>query len=137
MARIDRAVNDNEVCDVNPFGVIATVEAYENGAEWLDELRDYLWSNYQYLKNTFSILPQYPVAELQGTYLVWLNISASGMSADQLEALLEDRAAVRPASGSIYGSNDHLRINIACPRSVLANALDRMVPVLEAVSVVK
>ena len=137
MARIDRAVNDNEVCDVNPFGVIATVEAYENGAEWLDELRDYLWGNYQYLKSVFSILPQYPVAELQGTYLVWLNISASGMSADQLEALLEDRAAVRPASGSIYGSNDHLRINIACPRSVLANALDRMVPVLEAVSVVK
>lgn len=136
-ACIDRAVNDNEVCDVNPFGVTATVEAYENGADWLDELRDYLWGNYQYLKNAFSILPQYPVAELQGTYLVWLNISASGMSADQLEALLEDRAAVRPASGSIYGSDDHMRINIACPRSVLAGALDRMIPILEEVSVVK
>lgn len=137
MARIDRAVNDNEVCDVNPFGVIATVEAYENGAEWLDELRDYLWDSYQYLKDAFSILPQYPVAELQGSYLAWLNISASGMCADKLEALLEGRAAVRPASGSIYGSDDHLRINIACPRSVLAGALDRMIPVLEAVSVVK
>lgn len=47
--RIDRAININEVCDVNPFGVIATIAAYNEGSAWLDALRKYLWGNYEYL----------------------------------------------------------------------------------------
>lgn len=47
--RIDRAININEVCDVNPFGVIATMAAYNEGGEWLDALRKYLRGNYEYL----------------------------------------------------------------------------------------
>ncbi len=134
---IDRAVNDNEVCDVNPFGVIATIEAYENGERWLDELRGYLWGNYMYLKDAFNALPQYPVADLQSTYLVWVNIAASGISSDRLEEILREKAAVRVASGGIYGSDSHLRINIACPRKILADALHRIIPVLKSVSVVE
>lgn len=134
---IDRAVNDNEVCDVNPFGVIATIEAYENGSKWLDELRHYLSYNYHLVKDRFKALPQYPIADLQGTYLVWINISASGLSADNMEALLEEKAAVRVASGSIYGSDNHLRLNIACPRAVLAKNLDRIIPVMESLFVGK
>lgn len=134
---IDRAVNDNEVCDVNPFGVIATIEAYENGSKWLDELRHYLSYNYHLVKDRFKALPQYPIADLQGTYLVWINISASGLSADSMEALLEEKAAVRVASGSIYGSDSHLRLNIACPRAVLAKNLDKMIPVMESLFVGK
>lgn len=135
--KIDRAVNDNEVCDVNPFGVIATIEAYENGSEWLDELRHYLSDNYHLVKDRFKVLPQYPIAELQGTYLVWVNISASGMNADSVAALIEENAAVRVASGSIYGSDCHLRINIACPRAVLALILEKIVHVLKSLSISK
>lgn len=130
-AKIDRAVNDNEVCDVNPFGVIATIEAYTHGAAWLDELRDYLWKNYLLLKDTFNALPQYHVAKLEGTYLAWVDIAASGMNPDRLEAYLEREAGVRVASGSIYGDNSHIRINLACPRQVLADALGRIISALK------
>lgn len=59
--RIDRAININEVCDVNPFGVIATITAYNGGGEWLDALRKYLRGNYEYLCHFFAErLPQYP-----------------------------------------------------------------------------
>lgn len=49
--KIDRAININEVCDVNPFGVIATIAAYNEGEEWLSQLIDYLWQNYLYMKD--------------------------------------------------------------------------------------
>ena len=52
--RIDRAININEVCDVNPFGVIATIAAYNEGGAWLDALRKYLWENYEYLYRFFD-----------------------------------------------------------------------------------
>ena len=51
--RIDRAININEVCDVNPFGVIATIASYNEGGEWLDALRKYLRRNYEYLCHFF------------------------------------------------------------------------------------
>ena len=76
--RIDRAININEVCDVNPFGVIATIAAYNEGGAWLDALRKYLWENYEYLCRFFEQrLPQYPVLPLEGTYLVWIDCRVS------------------------------------------------------------
>ena len=66
---IDRAINDNEVCDVNPFGVEALMAAYDRGEEWLDRLREYLADNYRMLCGFFAeYLPQYPVLPLEGTY---------------------------------------------------------------------
>ena len=57
--RIDHAININEVCDVNPFGVIATIAAYNKGGRWLDALRKYLWKNYEFLCHFFAErLPQ-------------------------------------------------------------------------------
>ncbi|MBP8038609.1 MAG: pyridoxal phosphate-dependent aminotransferase, partial [Prevotella sp.] len=82
--RIDRALNINEVCDVNPFGVIALQEAYNNGEEWLDELNEYLYGNYKALKEFFSeYLPKLEVIRLEGTYLVWIDISRIELTADE------------------------------------------------------
>mgnify|MGYP000355628359 CR=1 FL=1 len=68
---IDRAININEVCDVNPFGVIATIAAYNEGEEWLSQLIDYLWQNYLYMKDFCGkYLPDFPITLLEGTYLV-------------------------------------------------------------------
>lgn len=84
--RIDRAININEVCDVNPFGVVATVAAYTEGEPWLNDLRRYLWGNYVLLRDYFrKNHPDYPVTPLEGTYLAWVNCSASGMDGDSLE----------------------------------------------------
>ena len=75
--RIDRAININEVCDVNPFGVEATIAAYNEGEEWLMRLLDYLKANYEDMNEFFrKYLPRIPVTKLEGTYLVWTDCRA-------------------------------------------------------------
>lgn len=133
-AAVDRAININEVCDVNPFGVVATIAAYREGFPWLTQLTDYLYDNYGLLKEIFETsLPECPVTPLEGTYLAWVNISATGLSGEQVEQLLVEQARVRLNAGAMYGSGgeEFLRINLACPRSVLQDALERVVPVLQ------
>ena len=78
--RVDKAININEVCDVNPFGVIALQAAYTpEGEAWLDELCQYIDGNYQLAKQMLEeALPHCPVTTLEGTYLLWLNIASTG-----------------------------------------------------------
>lgn len=133
-SRIDRAININEVCDVNPFGVEATIAAYsEEGAEWLDELRAYLYDNYLTVKDFFSKnLPAYPVTKLEGTYLVWIDISASGHGADEITGELLRKEKLMVNSGSMYGlgGEKFIRLNIACPRTSVLEGLRRIAAVL-------
>ena len=69
--KIDKAININEVCDVNPFGVLATIAAYNEGEEWLVQLLDYLKGNYLWMRDFCrKYLPQFPVSRLEGTYLL-------------------------------------------------------------------
>lgn len=134
LRKIDRAINDNEVCDVNPFGVIATIEAYTNGLSWLNELREYLHDNYLYFKQFFNEnLPEYKVTPLEGTYLAWVNCEHTGMTANEIEDLLVDKAKVRLNEGAMYGEGGEtfLRVNLACPRPVLQQVLPRIAAVLK------
>lgn len=127
--RIDRAININEVCDVNPFGVIALMAAYNHGEEWLDELKTYLWENYRTLLSFFkSELPDFPVTKLEGTYLVWVDCRSLGIESTELERKLMDVAGVWLNEGTMYGDagEGFMRINIACPRSVLEEGLRRI-----------
>lgn len=128
-ARIVRAINDNEVCNVNPFGVEALIAAYENGAEWLDQMREYLYGNYRRVCEVFSEeLPDYPVLPLEGTYLVWIDCSRTGLLSDRLAMMLLEKERLRVNPGVMYGDtgNRFLRLNIACPRSVLESGLERL-----------
>ncbi len=132
--RIDRAINDNEVCDVNPFGVEALIAAYNQGADWLEELRQYLWENYNVLKQYFAQhLPFCPVTKLEATYLVWVDIKSTGLSSDRLTHLLLTEGKVMVNSGTIYGKaqgEGYMRINIACPRARMLEGLKRMAHVI-------
>ncbi len=126
--RIDRAININEVCDVNPFGVIATIAAYNHGESWLNELLEYLHANYEFMHEFCSKhLPQFPIMELEGTYLVWMDCSAMHTTSEQLEEALIDKAHLWLNAGNMYGAEGegYMRWNIACPRQVLAEALNR------------
>lgn len=127
-ALIDRAININEVCDVNPFGVEALKAAYSpEGAEWLDALRSYLYANYQFAHQQLrKHLPQCPVGLLEASYLVWLDITPLGLTGDEAEELLIEHAGVWINSGHMYGDNRYIRINLACPRARLADGLDRI-----------
>lgn len=126
--RIDRAININEVCDVNPFGVEATIVAYEGGEDWLLQLLDYLKGNYDLLCDFFkTYLPQIPVTSLEGTYLVWTDCRAFHLPSDVLQTLLLEETGLWLNSGTLYGAEGEgfLRWNIACPRVVLHDALTR------------
>ncbi len=133
--KIDRAININEVCDVNPFGVIALQAAYNEGESWIDQLNLYLWENYKVLKDFFQEhLPKLQVLKLEGTYLVWVDISATGLKADELTNELLQQGKVMVNSGMLYGKTtgaNYLRLNIAMPRSLILEALQRIAQVLQ------
>ncbi len=127
--RIVRAVNINEVCDVSPFGVTAAMAAYNEGGEWLDALREYLYGNYECLRRFFrERLPRYPVLPLEGTYLAWADCRAAGESSDALALRLREEQKLMVNPGTMYGpgGEGYLRLNIACPRALLADGLERM-----------
>lgn len=126
-AKIDRAININEVCDVNPFGVEALIAAYNHGASWLDALKSYLYGNYQALVDYFAVnLPMLPVTRMEGTYLVWVDIRCLGMTSEEMERQLLDSVKLWLNCGDMYGTEGFMRINIACPRSVMLDGLDRL-----------
>jgi cystathionine beta-lyase len=128
-AQIDRAININEVCDVNPFGVVGLKAAYtDEGRMWLDELRHYIKGNYHLVKEYIRhSLPQFAVTRLEATYLPWIDISSIGISSHMLEDQLKQKAGVWVNSGEMYGAEGYVRLNIACPRMVLAEGLRRFV----------
>jgi cystathionine beta-lyase len=128
--RIDRAINLHEVCDVNPFGVIATEVAYTGeGAEWLSQLNEYIAQNYDYLCQFIAgQLPQFCVVKLEGTYLSWVDCSALGVPSSVLVECLLTKYGVWLNDSEMYGEKNRsfVRINLACPRAVLAEGLQRM-----------
>lgn len=128
--RIDRAVNINETCDVNPFAPLAVEAAYTYGDEWIDQLNQYIKGNYDALVHFFADnLPELSVFKLEGTYLAWVDITKTGLGSDELCHKLLNEAKVWLCSGTIYGERDgegYVRINLACQRERLMEALNRM-----------
>ena len=126
--RIDKAININEVCDVNPFGVIATIAAYNEGEEWLNQLLQYIHGNYLFFKDYCEEhLPQLPVAPLEGTYLAWMDCRSLGISSEELEEELMKEAKLWLNAGSMYGKEGEgfMRWNLACPRQLVKEGLER------------
>lgn len=127
-AKIDRAININEVCDVNPFGVIALQAAYNEGAEWLDQLLEYIHGNYECMRRFCEEhLPDFPITKLEGTYLVWMDCRKFGMTSAELEKVLIQDAKLWLNAGTMYGKDGEgfMRWNIACPRARMIEGLKR------------
>lgn len=118
---------------INPFGVIATMAAYNEGGEWLDTLRKFLWGNYEYLRRFFAEqLPQYHIIPFEATYLVWIDCRASGISSDAITLRLQEEQRLMVNSGTMYGlgGEGFIRMNIVCPRKLLADGLERITHIL-------
>nr|WP_044655461.1 MalY/PatB family protein [Bacteroides acidifaciens] len=127
--KIDKAINVNEVCDVNPFGVEALMAAYNDSEEWLEELKQCLFANYNYLRAYFAeCLPEFPVSMLEGTYLVWVDCSVLNQSSDKIVKTLLEKEKLWVNEGGLYGEagEGFIRINIACPRQQLIEGLNRL-----------
>lgn len=129
--RINRAININEVCDVNPFGVIALQAAYsDEGYEWLTQLRAYISSNYDLLRERFAReLPKCKVMRMEGTYLAWIDCSELHIPSDEIEKMLMHENKVWVNAGSMYGAEGaaFIRINMACTSELLNEGITRIV----------
>jgi cystathionine beta-lyase len=127
--KINRALNINEVCEINAFAIEALTAAYSEGAEWLDELIEYLHGNYLFLKDFFNRhLPHLPVLPLEATYLVWIDCRALNCPSAEITDMLLQNENLQVNPGTLYGAGgeNFIRINIACPRTLLIEGLSRI-----------
>ena len=114
---------------LNITGTAASTAAYEKGEEWLDEAIDYIRGNaevfYALVKEK---LPKAWTPKMEGTYLAWLDLSFLGMSDDELEKFLIEKAQLLCNMGTMYGKagSGCVRINIACPRRYVVDAVERI-----------
>lgn len=124
----------NGYSQANVIGLEATKAAYTYGEEWLDELLEYLEGNLDFLRKYIKEnIPSVKLTEPEGTYLLWLDFSEIVEDKKQLKELIINRARLWLDAGSIFGGNSELfeRINIACPRQTLKEALDRLKTAVE------
>ncbi len=120
----------------SPFAAVACKAAYNQGEPWLEELLLYLDSNMKLLVNEFAKrIPHIPVISPQGTYLVWFDCRALNLNHLELRTLMLEKARVFLDEGYIFGPEGigFERINIACPQSILQEAIDRISTTLASV----
>ena len=128
-----REYNISGLDEPNTIGICATQAAYTYGDEWYEAARKYIWKNieyaYEFVNND---LPGVRMNKPEGTYLIWLDFSDRGLSVDELDDLIINKAGLWLDSGKIFGKvgNGFQRINVTCPRSVLEEALTRIKDVL-------
>lgn len=110
-------------------GIFALIAAYTQGEEWYQAMKQYVKSNIDFLHTWMAEhLPQIKVTKTEGTYLVWMDFRALGLSDKELKELIEDKAEVWLDGGAIFGESGSgfERINVACQRATLVEALDRI-----------
>ncbi len=113
----------------NLFGYSALEAAYRYGDDWLEQVLDYLQGNLDFMKAYFTDkIPRIKIIEPQGTYLIWLDCRELGMDNHTLRSFMREKARVGMNDGFVFGESGSgfQRMNIACPRSILEEALSRM-----------
>ena len=128
-SRFEKTLRSNGLFGIGTFGVVALEAAYNHGEEWLEQVLNYIEKNLRYLEAYVSShIPKMTVVRPEGTYLVWLDCRRLGLNKWELKQLVLNKARVYLDEGFIFGREGEgfERINIACPRSVLVEALDRI-----------
>ena len=113
----------------NIMGLVGCQTAYRSGAEWVDQLIDYLRGNLSFVREAFRTrMPQLQLIEPEGTYLPWVDFSRLGLDTPELERFVVDDAKLWLDGGTIFGAGGagFQRFNIATPRAILQEALDRL-----------
>ncbi|MBR6325745.1 MAG: pyridoxal phosphate-dependent aminotransferase [Lachnospiraceae bacterium] len=121
----------------NTFGVFACKAAYDEGEAWYREMWRYVQDNQAYFREFVAReLPQLRVVRSEGTYLLWVDFRALGLSEKELQRLLTDGAHLWLDSGAIFGScgRGFQRFNVACPRSILRQALEQLKEAVQGLS---
>jgi cystathionine beta-lyase len=127
--------NLEQLFSTNVFGTLALQTAYEQGGPWLGQLKAYLEANYLFLDSYIKEhIPGLRLQQADGLYLVWIDCRGLGLGEEALKRLFVDQAKVLPVQGSTYGveGEGFVRLNIACPRVILEEALQRIGSVVQA-----
>lgn len=128
--KIWRALNTDEVAEPNAFAVTAAEAAFEKGGDWLDELREYLWENRRIVTEALKAeIPDVFVVEGDATYLLWIDVSALPGNSMEIAGFLRKKTGLYLTGGMQYGTGGehHLRMNIACPKELLNDGVERLV----------
>lgn len=119
---------------LNIMGLVACEAAYRDGEEWYRAMFRYVQDNISFTKkyveeNLFGVT----MVEHEGTYLVWLDFRGTGLNVEELEDLIIHKAKLWLDSGIIFGDSGKgfQRVNVACPRAVLEEALNRLKAALD------
>ena len=134
LAQVQTAIARNGVHGKNAFGLAATEAAYQHGDSWLAEVLAYIEANFNYMGNYLNThLPEVRVTPLEGTYLAWVDFRALELEQSELNGLLLEDAKLKLNSGDVFGpeGDGFMRFNLACHRSILVEAMDRLKRVVE------
>lgn len=126
---LEKAIARTGYDESNAMGLIACKAAYEGGAGWVDELKEYLAGNLAFVREFIKTrLPQLRLVEPQGTYLLWVDCSGLHMTDDELNYFIKEKAGLWLDGGSMFGkaSGQFQRFNIACPKSLLEKAFEQL-----------
>lgn len=128
-SRIRQEINRCGYSQLNVMGLVACKAAYTKGEDWLEALKGYLAENLKFLRSFLEAnIPQIKLVEPQGTYLVWLDCTSLGLSDKALDEFIIHRAKLWLDAGTMFGQggSGFQRVNIACPRSLLQQALEQL-----------
>jgi len=134
--RLSEKLSALELNKTNIMAAVASQAVYRNGAKWLDSVLEYIWNNYSFLKTTLSNeLPWAKVIPLEATFLAWIDLRASGLNSNQLSHVVRSKAKLMLFDGHAFGDagRGFMRINLACPRKTLSEAVKRLVKALNQI----
>ncbi len=133
--RINRALNTDEVAEPNCFAIDAAIAAFtQSGAEWLDALRNYIYGNKTEVASFIGRnFPSLSVAVNDATYLMWIDVGRFGMRSDVFADSIREKSGLYLSSGVQYRGDgqDFVRMNVACPRSVVKDGLERLLKAID------
>ena len=127
--KVKREMTKVGYSEVNIAGIVACEAAYTEGREWLEELKSYLTDNLNFLRDFLvTHIPQIKLVEPEGTYLVWIDFRGLGLNEYERQEFIVSKAHLWLDSGTMFGSagEGFERINIACPRPILQQALEQL-----------
>lgn len=130
---LEKRMKEGVFC-CNAYGYKAAELAYTLLEGWLDELLSVIWENYLFVKSFMEEkIPEIRITRPQGTYLLWMDFRSLGMKEKELEEFMKKEALLYLDEGYIFGKSGsgYERMNLACPKEVLREALERLFLALE------
>lgn len=133
-ADINKALIDNQVCSINPFGLEAFIAAYNHGESWIEQFNEYIAGNFQVMCDMMTKeLPSFHITPMEGTYLAWVDVTSTGMTSAEVTKKILDDGKVMVNDGAMYGKagEGFIRINLATPRTLVEEGINRIIKAMK------